>query len=758
MVTAFAFFSITMFSAVLYANVEREVLAGETKLNGQLLLQLKTSIEQNQQNINLLCVSAYMSPEAISLINTTTFDYSEISRQILHLRATYQEVNSYVQSIELLNRSTDRYFTTDKGQLVEDAPLNEYMKSWDGTLPQLRPLLREVDTIDPLAPKAWVFSYFLYDIMKPEGTPEGALVVNLRSDWLLGTILAINQVDDSRKDDLIFLVGNDGRFISVGNSDPLLQAKIQEEYIRIIKDNPTESVKTFQTGYDTRRYLISYVSCPSAGWVIIKSQPVNVVYDYINRLKVTVVLITLAFLAVALLISWSISSRIYRPIRTLMEEYIEGDSAPQKGSAAVDEISSIKDALSRYASLIHQYLEERASNRSIMKNYFLRKLLIEGEPSACDDFGQWIADYALGLRCEGPYLLHVLKIDDYRLLAMRSSPLEIDQMKAMVERYAAEAFLGIPSEVIDVIGDHCVLLSNTEGNSVEELRRRVQEMQRRIFEDSRITVTATESEKAEDVKRIAACYAQTLGRSMYSFVSGRQSFIGPSDFTDNESCRILSFSTALARRLSDDIRTGNNGRIEETLGKILNEIAGLQYRNVMLSIMHLVNHISDTMDEINQSRLEPLMIDYGEFQRLLDSTTLSDLQDESMKIIRKFSNRASQLESEKHAILVDAIRKVIHSDYTDPNLSLKKIADMLKMSPVYIGRVFRSEADVSVADALTLTRLGKAADLLRSTSLGVGEVARRVGIENESYFYKLFRKRYGVTPKEFQQKRSLTSH
>jgi YesN/AraC family two-component response regulator len=76
---------------------------------------------------------------------------------------------------------------------------------------------------------------------------------------------------------------------------------------------------------------------------------------------------------------------------------------------------------------------------------------------------------------------------------------------------------------------------------------------------------------------------------------------------------------------------------------------------------------------------------------------------------------------------------------------------------VYIGRVFRSDADLSVADCLTLTRLGKAAELLRSTSLGVGEVARRVGIENESYFYKLFRKRYGVTPKEFQQKSSLTS-
>jgi YesN/AraC family two-component response regulator len=220
---------------------------------------------------------------------------------------------------------------------------------------------------------------------------------------------------------------------------------------------------------------------------------------------------------------------------------------------------------------------------------------------------------------------------------------------------------------------------------LKELRRRIREMQRKIFENGRIAVTATESEKAEAVKRIAGCYARALGRSMYSLVSGRQAFIGSSDFTDNESCRILSFSTALARRLSDDIRTGNTDRIEETLGRIVKEIAELQYRNVMLSIMHLVNLISDTMDEINQSRLEPLMIDYDEFQRLLDSPSLSNLQDECVKTIRKFSNRASQLESEKHAILVDAIRKIIQSDYTDPNLGLKKIANMMKMSPCTSG-------------------------------------------------------------------------
>ncbi len=42
--------------------------------------------------------------------------------------------------------------------------------------------------------------------------------------------------------------------------------------------------------------------------------------------------------------------------------------------------------------------------------------------------------------------------------------------------------------------------------------------------------------------------------------------------------------------------------------------------------------------------------------------------------------------------------------------------------------------------------------LLLSTDLNVSEILREIGITNSSYFAKVFRQRYGITPKTFQMK------
>lgn len=44
----------------------------------------------------------------------------------------------------------------------------------------------------------------------------------------------------------------------------------------------------------------------------------------------------------------------------------------------------------------------------------------------------------------------------------------------------------------------------------------------------------------------------------------------------------------------------------------------------------------------------------------------------------------------------------------------------------------------------------QAAFLLTTTNLSVLEVASRAGYENMSYFHRIFREKYGVTPKKYR--------
>ena len=61
--------------------------------------------------------------------------------------------------------------------------------------------------------------------------------------------------------------------------------------------------------------------------------------------------------------------------------------------------------------------------------------------------------------------------------------------------------------------------------------------------------------------------------------------------------------------------------------------------------------------------------------------------------------------------------------------------------------------DRTFKDLLLEKRLSKAAQLLRETRLTTQDIILAVGYENTSYFYRVFRSRYGVTPRDYRRDR-----
>jgi YesN/AraC family two-component response regulator len=113
--------------------------------------------------------------------------------------------------------------------------------------------------------------------------------------------------------------------------------------------------------------------------------------------------------------------------------------------------------------------------------------------------------------------------------------------------------------------------------------------------------------------------------------------------------------------------------------------------------------------------------------------------------IQALDNRQSVL----HPVIkraMDVIGKSYGSD-----INLKIVADQLNMHPSYFGQLFREETGQSFNDCLTGMRLRKARDLLVSTDRRIGEIAGSIGIAQQSYFNRLFKKEYGITPVEYRR-------
>lgn len=88
--------------------------------------------------------------------------------------------------------------------------------------------------------------------------------------------------------------------------------------------------------------------------------------------------------------------------------------------------------------------------------------------------------------------------------------------------------------------------------------------------------------------------------------------------------------------------------------------------------------------------------------------------------------------------------------YASP-LTLKEASDFCGYSTSYFMKFFKSFTGSTFVEYLNTYRLKKACELLLSTNLTVLEISGTVGFDNHSYFIRIFKRQYGITPKKYRR-------
>ena len=79
-------------------------------------------------------------------------------------------------------------------------------------------------------------------------------------------------------------------------------------------------------------------------------------------------------------------------------------------------------------------------------------------------------------------------------------------------------------------------------------------------------------------------------------------------------------------------------------------------------------------------------------------------------------------------------------------------ADELCITPNYLNRLVRSQTGHSAMDWIEISRLNLAKLLLHQNQLQIAEIAVAVGIDDQSYFTRFFKKSEGCTPSQYRDK------
>jgi two-component system response regulator YesN len=106
--------------------------------------------------------------------------------------------------------------------------------------------------------------------------------------------------------------------------------------------------------------------------------------------------------------------------------------------------------------------------------------------------------------------------------------------------------------------------------------------------------------------------------------------------------------------------------------------------------------------------------------------------------------------SSHHVTLVRRACEYIQENYSSPDISLNTVAAHVALSPAHFSTVFSQEMSMTFIDHLTNVRMEKVKELLASTDEKIVTIAFDVGYNEPNYLSYLFKKREGLTPKEFR--------
>ena len=120
-----------------------------------------------------------------------------------------------------------------------------------------------------------------------------------------------------------------------------------------------------------------------------------------------------------------------------------------------------------------------------------------------------------------------------------------------------------------------------------------------------------------------------------------------------------------------------------------------------------------------------------------------------LQLVNHLDSVETKREQQDQRLVMDVL-KFVEEHYRDGELT--ELAKQLNYDFYWLSKEIKKQTGKTFTELLQEKRLNQAAYLLQNTAKSVEDISLAVGYDNQSYFYRIFKAQYGVTPKKFRGK------
>ena len=124
-------------------------------------------------------------------------------------------------------------------------------------------------------------------------------------------------------------------------------------------------------------------------------------------------------------------------------------------------------------------------------------------------------------------------------------------------------------------------------------------------------------------------------------------------------------------------------------------------------------------------------------------------------LIQSSSTRREPRETQLRDFYIQEAISYMEQNY-QRELTVEEIAGACQLNRSYFSKLFKEKKGCPPQEYLIRLRLSKAADLMKTTTVSIGDISASCGYPNQLHFSRAFKQRYGMPPREWRAQNRIS--
>jgi two-component system response regulator YesN len=474
--------------------------------------------------------------------------------------------------------------------------------------------------------------------------------------------------------------------------------------------------------------LLVYSFADVVSWIFVKLIPYDDVMRDVYEMRKSLLTIAGSILLIGAVASIVLARRLYKPIDEILGRLV--------------------------------FVErERKDGTRLLRQQHLKRLFLQSKRLSEYELNKLVEDLDIGLANSDAYCLVLIEIDGFRRYCEKHTSQEQNLLRVGIIDEASRLIGGVyGNEGIETDESRLVLIVNLKnedcGTAKRALRSFASDIQARVEELYRVSVSIAISSAGTSFADISIRYEELLHEAHRKYILGPRIIID----SEIESCKgcgseDFTYSYEKEKILIEALHCADEVRVLAAYREIIDNARGFGYNALITTRNTLAYAVNKAIDKLVRGRLLDFRFTFYEFfSGLVASETVEEQDGLFSELFASVIAAIEKRNGSAHPSLVTEIIETIRNDYANVNLGISTLAYRYRLSPAYLGRLFREITGKPMYDYINEVRVSRVNELLCDTSLSMARIMEMTGFTNKTHLYKIFKKLNGVTPKLYRQR------